>query len=145
MTSFAKPYITAKTEIRVRYGETDQMGYCYYGNYAQYLEVGRVEALRELGMSYKDIEKEGVMLPVSTFSVDYKSPAYYDDLLTITTDITSLKGVRLSFNYTIHNADQKLIATAQTTLVFVDKTTMRPTAPPDSFMTLIESLKNKKS
>ena len=82
-----------KTSLRVRYGETDQMGYCYYGNYAQYFEVGRVEALRSFGMSYKDMENSGVMLPVSEFNVRYFAPAYYDDLLLITTKITALKGL----------------------------------------------------
>jgi acyl-CoA thioester hydrolase len=91
-----------KTSIRVRYGETDQMGYCYYGNYAQYFEVGRVEALRAFGMSYKEMEGSGVMLPVSEFNVRYFSPAYYDDLLLITTKIVLLKGPRLFFEYEIY-------------------------------------------
>ena len=92
------PFINT-TEIRVRYGETDQMGYCYYGNYAQYFEVGRVEALRSLGMSYKALEEQGVMLPVSEFSVKYLSPAFYDDLLTVKTEITAIKGARIYFTY----------------------------------------------
>ncbi|WP_234369088.1 acyl-CoA thioesterase [Brumimicrobium mesophilum] len=130
-----------ETQIRVRYGETDQMGYCYYGNYAQYFEVGRVEAMRELGMSYKDIENKGFMLPVSTFSVNYKAPALYDDLLTITTRITDLKGVRLCFEYEIKNEENRLLATAETVLVFVDKNTMRPVLPPDDFVTILYSNK----
>lgn len=126
------------TELRVRYGETDQMGYCYYGNYAMYFEVGRVEALRSLGMSYRQLEENGVMLPVSHFEVNYKSPAKYDDLLTITTQIIELKGPRLIFHYEILKDDQT-IATASTTLVFVSKETMRPIAPPDNFVQLIRS------
>ena len=74
--------------LRVRYGETDQMGYCYYGNYAQYFEVGRVEALRSLGVSYKSLEARGIMLPVSHFEINYKAPALYDDALVITTHIS---------------------------------------------------------
>lgn len=128
-----------KTKLRVRYGETDQMGYCYYGNYAQYFEVGRVEALRELGMSYKSLEDRGIMLPVSHFSVDYKSPAIYDDELTITTRITELRGPGLKFDYEIRKED-RLVATATTTLVFVAKKTMRPIPPPKEFISLIESL-----
>lgn len=127
-----------KTELRVRYGETDQMGYCYYGNYAQYFEVGRVEALRSLGMSYKQLEDQGVMLPVSDFSVNYKYPAKYDDALTIETTISELRGARLGFDYTITNEAGQLIATAHTTLVFVAKETMRPISPPVSFSTLIQ-------
>ena len=127
-----------KTQLRVRYGETDQMGYCYYGNYAQYFEVGRVETLRELGISYKQLEDQGVMLPVSEFSVNYKFPAKYDDALTITTHITELRGARLAFDYTITNESDQLVATAHTTLVFVAKETMRPISPPDSFITIIK-------
>ena len=128
---------THKTSLRVRYGETDQMGYCYYGNYAQYFEVGRVEALRSLGMSYKKLENQGVMLPVSEFSVKYKIPAKYDDELSITTKITELRGARLVFDYIIENEKDQLIATAQTTLVFVAKETMRPISPPGAFIDLL--------
>ena len=110
------------------------MGYCYYGNYAQYFEVGRVEAMREVGMSYKSLEEKGVMLPVSEFKVNYKFPAKYDDLLSITTEIVSLKGARIVFHYIIHNENDQLIAEAETTLVFVSKETMRPIAPPKEFV-----------
>jgi acyl-CoA thioester hydrolase len=127
-----------KTSLRVRYGETDQMGYCYYGNYAQYFEVGRVEALRSFGMSYKAMEESGVMLPVSEFSVRYFAPAYYDDLLSITTKIVMLKGPRLFFEYEIQNEEGEVISVATTTLVFVSKETMRPTSPPEDFMELMK-------
>ena len=127
-----------KTSLRVRYGETDQMGYCYYGNYAQYFEVGRVEALRSFGMSYKDMENSGVMLPVSEFNVRYFAPAYYDDLLLITTKIIALKGPRLFFEYEIENENGKIISVASTTLVFVSKETMRPIPPSDDFMDLMQ-------
>lgn len=127
-----------ETSLRVRYGETDQMGYCYYGNYAQYFEVGRVEALRNLGMSYKNLEDQDVMLPVSEFNVKYKFPAKYDDALKITTHITELRGARLAFDYTIENENGQLVATAHTTLVFVAKKTMRPISPPESFVKIIE-------
>ena len=129
---------THKTTLRVRYGETDQMGYCYYGNYAEYFEVGRVECLRSLGLSYKTLEADGIMLPVSDFSVKYKHPALYDDNLIITTQITKVEGARIEFNYLIHNEEQQLIATASTTLVFVNKKNMRPTQPPAKFVALLE-------
>lgn len=132
-----------KTVLRVRYGETDQMGYCYYGNYAQYFEVGRVEALRKLGMSYKQLEDQGVMLPVSKFTVNYKFPAKYDDALTITTHIKEIRGARLEFDYTITNENDQTVATAHTTLVFVAKETMRPISAPASFLTLIEPHEQK--
>jgi acyl-CoA thioester hydrolase len=117
------------------------MGYCYYGNYAQYFEVGRVEALRAFGMSYREMEKDGFMLPVLDFQVRYLSPAYYDDLLTITTKIVLLKGPRLYFEYEINNVDGKLISVASTTLVFVSKETMRPIPPPEDFLRLMEEYK----
>jgi acyl-CoA thioester hydrolase len=124
-------------QIRVRYGETDQMGYCYYGNYAQYLEVARVESLRELGVSYKELEDRGVMLPVSEFSISYKYPAKYDDLLTIECVITELAGARILFDYTIQNEQNRLVATAKTTLVIVAKETMKPIAPPTEFIEIL--------
>lgn len=127
-----------QTQIRVRYGETDQMGYCYYGNYAQYLEVARVESLRELGVSYKELEDRGVMLPVSELSISYIFPAKYDDLLTIEATITALVGARILFDYSIHNEQNRLVASAKTTLVFVAKHTMKPIAPPSEFIEILE-------
>ena len=129
--------LSNSTTLRVRYSETDQMGYCYYGNYAQYFEVGRVETLRSIGMSYKNLEERGIMLPVSDFQVSYKTPAKYDDQLTIQTNIIELKGPRLFFNYTITNKKNELVATSSTTLVFVSKKTRRPTAPPKDFLDLM--------
>jgi acyl-CoA thioester hydrolase len=131
------------TNIRVRYGETDQMGYCYYGNYAQYFEVGRVEALRSIGLSYRKMEEKGVMLPVSEFNVKYFYPAFYDDELMIQTKIISLIGSRLFFEYDIVNVDKKCISKATTTLVFVSKTTMKPIKPPSEFIELISKFESK--
>lgn len=125
------------TQVRVRYGETDQMGYCYYGNYAQFFEVGRVEALRSIGLSYKDIEASGIMLPVSSFKVDFLAPAFYDDLLDIQTKITKLEGAQLTFDYKAIR-DSQILALGSTILVFVDKKNMRPTRPPHNFLYLIQ-------
>lgn len=126
------------TKIRVRYGETDQMGYCYYGNYAQFFEVGRVEAMREFGMSYREMEEKGVMLPVSEFQVKYFSPAFYDDELTIVTYITEIKGPRLFFDYEVVNEAGKCISKATTILVFVSRENMRPVQPPADFFALMK-------
>ncbi len=128
-----------ETTVRVRYGETDQMGYSYYGNYAQYFEVGRVEALRAIGMSYKSLEDQGVMLPVSEFNIKYKSPAMYDDALRIETSIAEIRGPRLDFTYIIRKDQDTVVATGTTTLVFVAKETMRPIAPPQRFMDAIKA------
>lgn len=129
-------------QLRVRYGETDQMGYCYYGNYAQYFEVGRVEALRSLGMSYKSLEDNGIMLPVLDFSIHYNSPALYDDLLTITTTIVKIEGAKLFFTYSIHNESTQLICTANTTLVFINKENNKPFKAPLSFNQLLQNYSN---
>jgi acyl-CoA thioester hydrolase len=126
------------SKIRVRYGETDQMGYCYYGNYAQYFEVGRVEALRSIGLSYKTLEMEGIMLPVSSFTVKYFSPAKYDDELIVNTIISEIKGARINFTYEILNSENKLICTAETMLVFVDKNNMKPIQAPALLIQLLE-------
>jgi acyl-CoA thioester hydrolase len=126
------------TKLRVRYGETDQMGYCYYGNYAQYFEVGRVEALREIGMSYKEMEISGIMLPVSEFQVKYLRPVLYDDEITIQTKIIEIKGCRIVFDYEIKNNEGEILSTAKTTLVFVSKETMKPITPPSDFIDLFK-------
>lgn len=113
------------TTFRVRYGETDKMGIVYYGNYAQYLEQGRTEWLRELGFSYRWMEENNVQLPVINLTIDYKSPAHYDDLLTVTTTLVKIPTVRIEFYYEIHNQNNKLLVTATTTLVFVNSTTKK--------------------
>jgi acyl-CoA thioester hydrolase len=128
----------SSTKIRVRYGETDQMGVAYYGNYAQFLEVGRVEALREIGMTYRSMEEKGVMLPVSEFYVKYIASAKYDDEITVVTAITSVEGARIRFDYQLFNEYKKCLAKAHTVLVFVNKESMRPTAAPKDFLSILE-------
>ncbi|MBQ0117123.1 MAG: acyl-CoA thioesterase [Flavobacterium sp.] len=116
-------------QVRVRYAETDQMGVVYHGNYAQYFEMGRVEWLRNLGVSYKVMEENGIMLPVVSLSMNYKKPARYDDLLTVTTIFKSQTSVKIEFDYEIHNEKGDLLTTGNSILVFVDMKTGRPTAP----------------
>lgn len=120
--------------IRVRYSETDRMGYCYYGNYAEYLEVGRVEAIRSKGITYKKLEDDGIMLPVLEYQIKYLAPAKYDDLLQIVTCISHIRGSRIYFTYEIYNEENKKLAEASTTLVFVKSETMKPIAVPDAFV-----------
>jgi acyl-CoA thioester hydrolase len=132
--------LIAETKIRVRYGETDQMGYAYYGVYAQYYEVGRVEAIRQLGFSYKDIEEKGILLPVSEFSVNYKKPAFYDDELTIKTIIKEkVVGVRIPFEYEVYNQKNELLNTGKVTLICVDKKSNKPCKLPIWFETALAS------
>ncbi|REJ84803.1 MAG: acyl-CoA thioesterase [Bacteroidetes bacterium] len=121
---------TGETQIRVRYAETDRMGYVYYGNYAAYFEVGRVEALRNLGYSYKSLEDSGIILPVFEYSIRYMKPAYYDDLLLIKTVIPEIPGARIKFRYETYNQDDLLLNTAETTLVFIDSATGKPRPAP---------------
>ena len=124
------------TEVRVRYGETDQMGFCYYGNYAQFLEVARVELLRSKGVSYKTLESEGILLPVRTFSIKYIAPSRYDDLLRIETEIIKIQSSIIEFNYVIRDQNSTLIATANTELVFVDYKSIKPIKVPSKISDL---------
>jgi len=117
-------------KIRVRYSETDKMGYCYYGNYAAYFEVARVEALRKLGISYRKMEDDGILLPVVSFTINYKAPAYYDDEVVIKTQIRTMPTAKIVFSYDSYVGD-KLINQAETTLVFLDAEKNKPVLAPD--------------
>ena len=112
---------SSSTQIRVRYAETDQMGVVYYGNYATYFEVARVEALRDLNISYKGIENDGYIMPVIHFEISYKKPAHYDELITIKTTIKEIPKARIQFNYECYNDKNELLNTASTTLAFVKR------------------------
>lgn len=129
---------TSETKIRVRYSETDQMGYVYYGNYPAYYEVGRTEMIREIGFTYDELEKRGVMLPVASLSVKYMKPGRYDDLLTIRTRIKEKPNVRINFEYQVYNQFGDLLNTGTTTLIFVNAQTRKPMRAPDYFMEKIE-------
>ena len=129
---------TSETFVRVRYGETYQMGYVYYGNYAMYYEVGRVESLRQLGLTYKELEDMGVMMPVLENKSKYHQAALYDDHLKIVTAIREKPSVRIRFDYAIYNEDGKLIHEGETLLAFVDKKTGRPCRPPQVFQDVLK-------
>ena len=131
-----------KSDIRVRYADTDQMGYVYYGNYAQYYEVGRVEALRDIGMTYKEMEEKGVMLPVLSLQIKYIKPARYDDLLTIETKLEQLSGTRIKFEHKIYNEAKELLNTGMVELVFVSAHTKRPCAAPAEFIEKLNAHNN---
>lgn len=119
------------TTIRVRYAETDQMNIVYYGNYAQYFEVGRVEAIRQLGITYKDIEAMGVILPVVELHCKYLRPARYDDLLTVRTTLKEMPlDHRLEFHQEVYNQHEKLLTTGRVVLYFVRSHTMEKTTMP---------------
>ena len=130
---------TAETKIRVRYGETDQMGYLYYGYYALYYEVGRAEAIRELGFTYKEMEEMGVMMPVAELNAKYYRPAKYDDQITVKTILKELPtGSKISFHSELYNEAGELLNVGVTTLVFYDPINKNKTVMPDA---LLEKLK----
>jgi acyl-CoA thioester hydrolase len=117
-------------QVRVRYSETDQMGVVYHGNYIPYFEIGRVEWLRNKGVSYKIMEESGVALPIVSMTLNYKKPARYDELLTVTTTFKSQTSVKVEFDCEIHNEKNELLTTAHFILVFVDLLTGKPIQPP---------------
>jgi acyl-CoA thioester hydrolase len=122
------------TKIRVRYGETDQMGYMYYGGYAQFYEVGRVEMLRSLGLSYRGMEEFGVMMPVLELHSRYIKPARYDEEITVKVTVSKMPATRIVFNYELFNETGTLINTAETLLIFVNIKSGRPCMAPQYFL-----------
>ncbi|RCW90910.1 acyl-CoA thioesterase [Winogradskyella arenosi] len=128
-----------ETKLKVRYGETDQMGVVYHANYAAYFEVGRTEWLREFGLSYKGMEDDGIMLPVVSLSINYKNSARYDDVLTVKTMLKKMPTASIEFFYEIYNESDVLLVTGNTVLAFVDMERNRPTRCPKY---LLEKLEN---
>jgi len=128
---------TFETRIRVRYSETDQMRYVYYGHYATYFEVGRVESLRNLGMTYKELEAMGIIMPVLENHSEFLMPALYDELLRVEVTIPEKPGVRIRFLYKIFNEQDTLIHRGETLLAFVNQKTGRPCRPPEAFMQVL--------
>ena len=130
--------ICHETKFRVRYAETDKMGYVYYGIYAQYYEVGRVELLRSLGVSYKSLEKYGFELPVVSFNISYLKPLFYDDNFILKTCIKSLPSSKIKFNYECYNEQKALLNKGEVILVFVNSISKKPCKPPKE---IIDKLK----
>ena len=121
-----------ETQIRVRYGETDQMGYLYYGNYAQYFEVGRVETIRSLGITYKELEEVlGIWLPVVSLEMRFVRPAYYDDLLSFRSEIRDLPDEYITFLVEVFNDKRKLVNSGRVRLCFFDSKTKKVVQAPD--------------
>ena len=127
-------------QIRVRYSETDQMGVVYHGNYLPYFEVGRVEWLRRHGISYSEMEKSGIALPIVSLTLNYRKPARYDDLLTIKTTLKTQESVKIAFDCTITSESGELLTSGHFLLVFVDIKSGRPVAPPSYIKELLETM-----
>lgn len=119
-----------ETKIRVRYADTDKMGVVYHSNYAIYFEVGRTELFREIGLPYDEMEKHNIMLPLVNLNINYKKPAYYDEVLTVRTCVKEKPGVKIRFEYEIRNEKKELLCDGETTLVFIDMQRNRPTRIP---------------
>lgn len=122
--------ITHDTQIRVRYGETDQMGFLYHAHYVHYFDVGRTELMRHIGIPNTEIEAGGVMLPVINVEVNYRNPAHYDDLLTVRTHLKQLPGVKIRFDYEVFRPNGEKIATGAVTLAFMHSDTKKACRPP---------------
>lgn len=137
--------LTHEFKIRVRYSETDQMGFVYYGNYAAYLEVGRVETLRELGFPYKELEAQGILLPVVNLTVNYRKAAVYDDVLIIKTSIKQVPSVKMVFESEIYNEQGDLLVEASVTLVFIDGATKKPARGPADLLEKVTSYIKKEN
>ena len=128
-----------ETKIRVRYGETDQMGVVYHANYAVYFEVGITEWLREFGLSSSGMEADGIMLPVVSLSINYKNSARYDDVLKVKTTLKKMPTASIEFEYELRNESNVLLATGNTILAFIDVKRNRPTRCPKY---LLDKLRN---
>ncbi|TWR28825.1 acyl-CoA thioesterase [Mucilaginibacter pallidiroseus] len=122
------------TKLRVRYGETDQMGYMYYGNYAEFFEVGRVEMLRSLGLTYAGMEADGIMMPVLEMNCKYLKPARYDEEITIKVTMAKMPAVKIHFKYELFNENNELIHVGETLLAFINMKTNRPSLPTQAFL-----------
>jgi len=137
---------TATTQIRVRYGETDQMGYLYYGFYALYYEVGRAEAIRELGFTYRKLEEMGIMMPVVELKAQYFRPALYDDLVTVKTILKEMpEDSSISFHSELYNEQGVFLNKGVTTLVFYDPKEKKKVHMPEPLRVRLEPFfrKNK--
>ncbi len=124
-------------QFRVRYSETDQMSVVYHGNYIPYFEMGRVEWLRNKGISYKSLEENGIALPIVSMTINYKKPARYDDLLTVITKFKGQSSVKVEFDCEIRNENQELLTTAHFLLVFVDVNIGKTIKPPQYLLDIM--------
>jgi acyl-CoA thioester hydrolase len=110
------------------------MGVAYYGCYPEFFEVARTDMIRSLGITYREMEDKGIMLPVHSLTINYIAPAKYDELITIKTCLKKLPDIRISFEYEVYNENNELITTGNTILIFVKKETMKPTRAPGYFI-----------
>ena len=129
--------ITSKTQYRVTYADTDQMGVIYYGNYGRLMEIGRTEMIREMGMAYMELEKSGIVMPVYSVESKYKNVIKYDELITIETTLKEIPAARIEFFYRIFNEEGILAHEAKVVLVFLDMKTNRPVRAPEKLLEVL--------
>ncbi len=126
-------------DLRIRYGETDQMGIVYHGNYAQYFEIGRTEWLRNLGITYKQMEEEGIKLPVISLVVNFKKSVCYDDVIKVKTTLKKMPTASIEFDYEIENENGEIVTTGNTVLAFIDIVRNRPTRCPQHILDKLQN------
>ncbi len=130
---------TNEVQVRVRYADTDQMGYVYYGKYASFYEIARVEALRSIGISYKELEEQGIMMPVLENHSYYLQPAQFDEVLTIKVTVKEIPTAKMTFHYEIYNETKQLIHRGETVLVFISKASRKIMRPPKMLAEVLRS------
>jgi acyl-CoA thioester hydrolase len=130
--------IKSEIQLRVRYSETDKMGYIYYGNYAQYYEIARTEMMRGIGLPYSKLEERGILMPVISLNIRYLIPSFYDDTLLIKTFVKEKPLIRIRFDYEIYNENKELVNIADTTLVFIEAHSRKPKRPPQVIVQLFD-------
>lgn len=131
--------IEQKTQIRVRYAETDQMGVVYHSHYAVYFEVGRADLIRAMGLTYRQMEEQGVLMPITSLHIDYRRPALYDDLLTVTSAVKEMPSRRLAIESQIHNEAGDLLVKGKVELAFLDKKSSRTVSAPEFFIEMLQN------
>ena len=129
--------ISFETKIRVEYHHTDQMGIVHHSNYIKFFEVARTEWLRAMGVTYAEMERRGVMMPIVDVAVKYRNPAVYDELISVTAFVDELPMARMKFRYEVHGEDGREIASGSTTLGFIDSVTRRPVRAPQWLLEVI--------
>lgn len=130
--------ITKKTTYRVLYGDTDKWGVVYYGTYGRFLEMGRTEMIRQMGMPYAELEDQGIVMPVYSLESRYRNVIRYDELITIETTVKEAPSARMAFFTKIYNESGSLAHEAKVVLVFLDTKTNRPVRAPEKLMKLLE-------
>ncbi len=131
--------ITTKKNIEIRYGETDQMGVVYHGSYPAFLEIGRIDWLKQMGFSYATMEKNGFILPVISLAINFKRSLFFGEILKLETSLIAVPKVKINFEYKLFNDQDLLVGTAATTLAFLDSKYNKPIACPENLLKVIQS------